>query len=110
MTEALRITVDTDDLQANVDSLAEFLGLVLDIRHGLIDLFDAPSHVLRVRVDRLPVSGAGELRAALQPTQAFDDLVTAIRAGTVQLRAIKDAVHGASPSSQPTATSPLGTP
>lgn len=93
MSGQVTVQADTREFREALESLTEFLDLTLQIRDGVLHLLDTPGDLLSVQLHRPAAPDAHPLRAAFEPTQRLRDLVTAVRAGNVQLHAIKEAAH-----------------
>lgn len=91
--QQVTVQADTREFREALESLAEFLELTLQVRDGILHLLDTPGDLLSVQLYRPAAPDAHPLRAAFEPTQRLRDLVTAVRAGNIQLHAIKEAAH-----------------
>ncbi|GHG37838.1 hypothetical protein GCM10017784_35410 [Deinococcus indicus] len=91
--EQVTVQADTREFREALESLTEFLELTLQVCDGVLHLLDAPGDLLSVQLYRPAAPDAHPLRAAFEPTQRLRDLVTAVRAGNVQLHVIKEAAH-----------------
>jgi hypothetical protein len=83
-TLSVSIVADSSALQPVFDQLLEHLSKrSLEVRQLALDRLQRLSQAGCVHVETLPATAANQVRIALEPSQAFLDLVAAVRAGNV---------------------------
>lgn len=86
MAARLFLQVDGSAMEAPLALLLEHLPqLAPEVRERVLDRLDAFAQAGCIDVETFPALRTGEVRVALQPTDAFLDLVAAVRAGNVDL-------------------------
>lgn len=77
----LNISVDVDQLKADIALLAQAAQRSLQVRQRLVDLGNLGPELVRFDVDDASATPAGELRIRLYLANALFELVAAVRAG-----------------------------
>lgn len=72
---------DTSQLEADIALLSEVAGRSTQLRQRLLDCGDLCAHLVCIDADLASASTAGQVRIRLQFSDAFAELVRAVRAG-----------------------------
>lgn len=83
---------------AGVERLLQRLSAALEGREHLVDAFlqsiDGDPEFFRVDLERLPTTGAIQLRAVFEPTNLLRELFRAVGAGDIDRLIVESSGHG----------------